>query len=299
MKNHTLRKWVLFFFVFSLIVTTFSFVPNTQAASVTGKDVASYAKSLIGKSYKKNSNGPDYFDNTGLTQYIYQQFGVTLGHSLSEQSKIGKLITNPYAVQAGDLLFFSYKSSNINAVALYLGNDQMIAVTPSTGKVKVLKASSYIKYFEGARRLTDLLNTPVEQPVLTDRDQLANQVVAVAKQYLGVPYKLGARYDLDGSYKFDCSSYVQYVFNKVGIKLPRTATQQQNATKRIADKDLQVGDLVFFDTDLSGGMNHVGIYLGDGNFIHASTAKDGGVQISNMWTSSYWKKVYMYAHRVF
>lgn len=132
-----------------------------------------------------------------------------------------------------------------------------------------------------------------------NRTELANKVVAVAKKYLGVPYKLGAEYDQDGSYKFDCSSFTQRVFREVDIKLPRTVLTQLKATKKVPIKSAKIGDLVYFDTDFSGGTNHVGIYIGNGRVIHASTANGGKVQITNVLASKYWSKTVTYVTRVF
>lgn len=131
-----------------------------------------------------------------------------------------------------------------------------------------------------------------------NRTELANKVVAVAKKYLGVPYKLGAEYDRDGSYKFDCSSFTQRVFYEVGIKLPRTVLTQLKATKKVPIRSAKIGDLVYFDTDFSGGTNHVGIYIGNGRVIHASTANGGKVQITNVLASKYWSKTVTYVTRV-
>ena len=131
---------------------------------------------------------------------------------------------------------------------------------------------------------------------LTTRQQ---RIVRAARKYLGVPYKLGAEYNLDGSYKFDCSSYTQRVFyDALRIKLPRTVLTQRRATTKIATKNLRVGDLVYFDTDFSGGTNHIGIYLGNGRFIHASTAYGGKVQITDAKRSRFWRRAYTGATRV-
>lgn len=132
-----------------------------------------------------------------------------------------------------------------------------------------------------------------------NRTALAKRVVSISKKYLGVPYKLGADYNLDGSYKFDCSSFTQKVFREVGIKLPRTVLKQLRATKRVSIRNVKIGDLVYFDTDFSGGTNHVGIYIGKGRVIHASTAKGGKVQITNVTASKYWRKTVTYVTRVF
>ncbi len=132
-----------------------------------------------------------------------------------------------------------------------------------------------------------------------NRTELAKRVVSISKKYLGVPYKLGANYNRDKSYKFDCSSFTQKVFSEVGIKLPRTVLTQLRATKKVSIKNVKIGDLVYFDTDFSGGTNHIGIYLGSGRVIHASTANGGKVQITNVSASKYWRKTVTYVTRVF
>ena len=119
---------------------------------------------------------------------------------------------------------------------------------------------------------------------------LASQIITTAKKYIGVPYVWGGTTPKG----FDCSGYVQYVFNAHGIKLPRVSADQYYAGTKVSKSNLQPGDLVFFNT--SGyGVSHVGIYLGDGKFIHSGTSK--GVTIAN-FNSTYWKSVYLGARRV-
>lgn len=310
MNKNTLRRMLPLILTLALFVTVFSFGSSANAAGVTGSDIADYAKTLVGKPYKNGATGPSSFDNWGLTQYVYKNFGVSLGNSVTAQSKQGKLIPKGYAVKPGDVLFFAYGSSSVNMAAIYLGNNQMLAVTSMSKQVKVYSTDNYKKYYQGARRLTDYVTAPevtvpsqptqpAPTPSVSERDQLAAKIVQVSKKYLGVKYKLGADYEQDGSYMFDCSSYTQQVFSDVGIKLPRTATQQMNATKRVAKSDLQVGDLVYFDLNQNGYLDHVGIYLGNGDFIHASTAKNRDVQISNLETMSYWKNRFLMVTRAF
>lgn len=76
---------------------------------------------------------------------------------------------------------------------------------------------------------------------------------------------------------FDCSGYVQYLYNKHHIHLPRTAWEQSQKGQVVQKENLQKGDLLFFLTDKKRGIpiTHVGIYIGDGNFIHAASKKDG------------------------
>jgi cell wall-associated NlpC family hydrolase len=92
-----------------------------------------------------------------------------------------------------------------------------------------------------------------------------------AKKYLGKRYVWGAT----GPYRFDCSGFTSYVCKKNGVCLPRTSVKQSRVGKRVSRRSLKAGDLVFFDTSKRhrGHVNHVGIYIGNNKFIHASSAK--------------------------
>lgn len=107
-----------------------------------------------------------------------------------------------------------------------------------------------------------------------------NQVTTIAKQYTGVPYRFGGT----TTRGFDCSGYVGYVYNKVGTKLPRTATSMYNVSSIV--KKPVPGDLVFFKNTYKKGISHVGIFMGNNNFISATSSK--GVAIVSL-SNSYWK----------
>ena len=111
------------------------------------------------------------------------------------------------------------------------------------------------------------------------------KIVASAKEYLGVPYVWGGTSPAG----FDCSGLVQYVFAAHGISLPRTTKQQWTAGTAISRSELKVGDLVFFANTYTSGISHVGIYIGDNQFIHASSSK--GVIISSL-SNTYWASHY-------
>ena len=117
------------------------------------------------------------------------------------------------------------------------------------------------------------------------------QIVATAKQYLGVPYLWGGT-TTNG---FDCSGLVQYVFGQHGITLPRTSQEQYQVGRYVAKADLQVGDLVFFANTYTTGISHLGIYVGGGQFLHASSSQ--GVIISSL-DNVYWAPRYYGAKRV-
>lgn len=118
----------------------------------------------------------------------------------------------------------------------------------------------------------------------------AEAIIATAKQYIGVPYVWGGSTPSG----FDCSGYIQYVFGKHGISLPRTSAQQYTVGVWVSKSDLRPGDLVFYNTGGSG-VSHLGIYIGNGQFIHTSSSK--GVMISEM-SNSYWSARYYGARRI-
>lgn len=123
---------------------------------------------------------------------------------------------------------------------------------------------------------------PYGKPFLSKKE--VPGIIATAKDYMGVPYVFGG----DTPSGFDCSGYLEYVFAKHKIRIPRTADEQYKLGKFVEPDDLEVGDLVFFTT-YEPGASHCGIYLGNGNFIHASTSK--GVRVDNL-DNTYWSSRY-------
>ena len=114
--------------------------------------------------------------------------------------------------------------------------------------------------------------------------KISHRVTKKAKQMLRVPYRWGGT----SPKGFDCSGLVQYTYKRVGVNLPRTAAEQFKATRRIKRKYTARGDLIFFHTRRSGRyVDHVGIYLGNGQFIHAP-GRGKRVKISKL--SRYWKR---------
>ena len=99
--------------------------------------------------------------------------------------------------------------------------------------------------------------------------------VKVATGFLGAPYRLGGS-TVRG---IDCSAFVRKIYQLFDISLPRTAYEQSNVGRSVAKNELLEGDLVFFRTKRPVG--HVGIYIGNGEFVHASS-KDRAVRIDNL-----------------
>ncbi|MFD1204730.1 MULTISPECIES: C40 family peptidase [Sporosarcina] len=107
----------------------------------------------------------------------------------------------------------------------------------------------------------------------------------------------GIKYVYGGTTKagFDCSGYVNYVFNEHGIQLARTSSGMYASGTAVNKEDLAVGDLVFFNTT-GKGVSHVGIYIGNGEFAHASTSK--GVRVDKLNDPYYWGQRYIGAKRI-
>ena len=119
----------------------------------------------------------------------------------------------------------------------------------------------------------------------------AQQIINNAKKHMGTPYVWGGTTPSG----FDCSGFVQYVFKQSGISLPRTTSEQVKVGTYVSKSNLQPGDLVFLKNTYREGVSHVGIYIGDGQMIHASSSK--GVTISNL-SASYYTQHYHSARRV-
>jgi cell wall-associated NlpC family hydrolase len=109
----------------------------------------------------------------------------------------------------------------------------------------------------------------------------AARVLATADRYVGTRYRYGGESPAEG---FDCSGFVQYVFSRHGVELPRTSSQQASAGRAVPGvvSALHPGDLMFFDTE-GQGVDHVAIYAGDGRIIHA-TSGAGRVRYDDVGT---------------
>jgi cell wall-associated NlpC family hydrolase len=130
-----------------------------------------------------------------------------------------------------------------------------------------------------------LQSTSLAQKILA----FDEQVTHTALRYLGVPYVWGGT-SFNG---VDCSGFVQAVFQHNGITLPRTADSQYEAGRAVKTSDLRPGDVVFFET-YAVGASHVGIYLGNGRFVHASSSN--GVRV-DVLSEDYYASRYLGARR--
>ncbi|MEH7125939.1 LysM peptidoglycan-binding domain-containing protein [Bacillus sp. JJ1773] len=176
---------------------------------------------------------------------------------------------NTYTVQNGDSLWKIATENNLSVTQLMSMNSLNSNVIYVGQKLTVQQATA----------------TQIKESEVSKVDAL----IAEAKKYIGVPYVWGG----SSPAGFDCSGYLNYVFNHAGISIPRTVLTIWNATKSVSSPD--IGDIVFFNTS-SAGPSHAGIYLGNNKFIHSGSST--GVTISDM-TLTYWKTRYLGAKTAF
>lgn len=172
---------------------------------------------------------------------------------------------------------------------------RILGVSGAWYKVQYGSFTGYI--YSDSIALTPLTNcsTPAADAVLTpekEETEVGQQIVKTAMKYLGCPYVYGG----SSPSGFDCSGFVQYVYNECGYTVNRTAASiySGNGTA-VSKEDLAPGDVVCFSTS-AGAVGHVGIYIGDGQFIHASNSRTG--VIITPLDMDYWASSYIGARRI-
>jgi len=147
-------------------------------------------------------------------------------------------------------------------------------------------------------RQTDFVETEesivLEEETSSPQDLVSN-IEWSAKQLLGIKYVWGGT----GPYNYDCSGFTQKIYRDAGIKIPRVSRDQAKVGQYVSYENLRRGDMVFFDTKKhpKGKVTHVGIYLGNGNFIHASSAAKK-IVIFNWNEKTFYKKRFLWGRRV-
>lgn len=213
---------------------------------------------------------------------------------------------NKYVVKKGDSISSIAKRYGVSQVELKRANNikgntiksgQLLRVPSKINAkdelviedIKVAKDDTHIKSLpeiETAKAIQSNESSTYENGLTRD------VIISIAKRFLGAPYKFGGNSLIRG---LDCSAFVNKVFSFFNVDLPRTAREMYKIGRNVTKGELSAGDLVFFRTYASYP-SHVGIYIGDSEFIHASSAAKR-VRIDNM-NQSYYRKRYIGAKRI-
>jgi hypothetical protein len=186
-----------------------------------------------------------------------------------------------------------------------LDNNNSNSLLITTDLAKTVPYSEFINESSNSDTLDELANL-IDDSIIQD-DTIGiddsnwielskeEEIVETAKRFLGIKYVWAA----NGPDCFDCSGFTKYVFKQNGITLPRYSGHQANVGTTVSFDELQKGDLVFFDTEhkFRGKVNHVGIYIGDGKFIHASSAGKR-VMITSFKEKPFYKQRFLRGERV-
>ncbi|KHS58035.1 hypothetical protein QX51_05045 [Terrisporobacter othiniensis] len=236
-------------------------------SKITANGVEGYVSSQYLSSKKpSSSNGST---STTSTMYVTPDVGLNVrkgpGTSYSKITKLSKgTAVTVHSTSNG------WSKITANGVEGYVSSEYLSSTKPSTGSSDSSNSSG-------------------------STSSSVNAVLNLAAKQLGKPYVWGAQ----GPSSFDCSGLTYYVYkNAAGVTLPRVSSDQSRYGTTVSKSNLKAGDLVFFDTSGSnnGAVSHVGIYVGNGEMIHASSSKEKIVQVSI--ETSYWNNAYVRAKRV-
>lgn len=162
--------------------------------------------------------------------------------------------------------------------------------TPSPATTAPAKTNSPATPTKQVRTQPSRSSSALTPPSSSTQASKASAIIATSKKYIGVKYVYGGTTPSG----FDCSGFVQYVFAKNGKSLPRVSRDQYRVGTSVSFSNLKAGDLVFFSLAKNGVVDHEGIYVGNGQFINASSSK--GVTIYTL--GPYWKSAFVGAKRV-
>lgn len=244
------------------------------------------------------------------TMYINDSYvNVRKGASTSSDVLMVVELNTQFTVIGEEGDWYKVKTSSGNAYILKtLLSDEKKATTSRSGIVRTqndeTNTEETTNKVEKTATNTDNTNSNTSANTTTTSSSKGAEVVAYAKKFLGVPYVYGGA----STSGFDCSGFTMYVYKHFGISMGHGAQAQSkigtvvNANKSSATslkENLQLGDLVFFlDYETMDEIGHCGIYIGDGNFIHASSGSGYCVKINSLLPGEYYNTRYCAARRI-
>lgn len=248
----------------------------------------------------ENVNQPTNTETTNTTVNEVTENNTTTNTTTAETTTTEYKTSTKYVNTTS--VYVRSKASTSGEIVTTLIKDTDVKVIGEDGewyKVKYNDLTGYIrKDLLSDTKSTDTTSRSAtverETTIASTTTNKGEEVVAYAKQYLNCPYVYGA----SGPSSFDCSGFTMYVYEHFGYTLSHSAVAQSNCGNYVEKSNLQPGDLVFFeDYETHDGIGHCGIYIGDGNFIHASSGTGYCVKISTLLSGSYYNR-YITARRI-
>ena len=242
-----------------------------------------------------NSQEPKVEESNKTEKTEEQNTQTTTTETKTEEPKVTPVTEKTMYVNTASIYMRKGAGTNYEVVDSLILNSSVIVTGEINDwyQVKVSGKTGYIakrllsskKTEESTTRSSEERTNNQEQTTTNDVvTSKGEEVVNYAKQYLKCKYVYGA----SGPSTFDCSGFTMYVFKHFGISLSHSATAQSKKGTYVAKENLQPGDLVFFkDYQTMDGIGHCGIYVGNGNFIHASSGTGYCVKLSTLLTGSY------------
>ena len=212
--------------------------------------------------------------------------------SSNNNSQSGTSISGYGKVTASALNVRSGAGTSYSVVTKAYKGDKVELLESSNGWYKIKLSSGKVGW-ASSDYITKIYNSNNNTENETPSIDKAQAIVNLATKQLGKPYFWGA----EGPNSFDCSGLIYYVYkNAAGMTLPRTSIEQSKTGITVSISNLKPGDLIFSSTDGSGNVNHVGIYVGNNEMIHAP--KPGDVVKKSKMNTSYWIDSYVVSKRV-
>ncbi|MDR1001503.1 MAG: C40 family peptidase [Clostridiales bacterium] len=274
--------------------------PDSSISGVINSGESVTITSLVGDYYQVSYNGrSDLYIHIGYVDIPDMAVTVPVDEIATESSsdaeEIGAARSEMYAlVRSGD---------GINIRSDANTDASIIATVPDQTAIKVVESwdnwtkvaydgeTGYVK-----NDYVELKKGVIPEAQAAVASSKGSQVIAYAKKFLGTPYRWGGTNLNRG---VDCSGFVYSVYRNFGVSLNRSSSSMSSNGTRVSKANLKTGDLVFFDTSgrNNGAISHVGIYIGDGNFIHSSSGSSYCVTISSL-SEAYYVRTYVTATRV-
>lgn len=255
------------------------FSDNTLAASYTVKSGDSIWK--ISKSHNVSVSQLRTWNNL-KRDLIYPGQVLTInGTSTGSNTTTsgGSTSLSTYMVVSGDTFSGIAKKYNMSTATLQ-------ALNPSIIDINSLRVGQVLTVSEKSNSSSSGSSGTISGDTIsssTSWEKKADAIIATGSKYLGAPYVYGASVTQTSS--FDCSSFTMRIFQENGITLPRTSIAQSQVGTSVDLSNIRKGDLVFFDTDYNGVINHVAIAMNSTTILHCQSSF--GVSISSL--NTYWK----------